>query len=72
MKNNIGLIHKYNIQKADGRACKGDYFILKLDSKDPYHKKACIAAVLKYAEKIKNHLPQLSKDIIEKYSPGED
>jgi hypothetical protein len=48
-----------------------EYFILRLDEggKDPIHIAACRKAVLTYAEEIKNHLPDLAKDLIEKYSP---
>lgn len=46
-----------------------EYFILRLDNKqkDPKHREACIKAVLCYAEAIKDHIPQLSKDLIERY-----
>lgn len=48
-----------------------EYFVMRLDDggKDPVHIAACRKAVLTYAEEIKNHLPDLSKDLIEKYSP---
>ena len=47
-----------------------DYFVLRLDEnqKDKVHMNACRRAVLLYAQLIKEHLPQLSKDLIEKYS----
>lgn len=47
-----------------------EYFVLRLDDggKDPVHIAACRKAVLCYAEEIKYHLPELSKDLIERYS----
>lgn len=46
-----------------------EYFVLRLDvgGSDIEHIKACRVGVRAYAEAIKNHLPQLSKDILEKY-----
>jgi len=46
------------------------YFLLRLDEgcKDKTHLEACRKAVLFYAEQIKDHLPELSKDLTEKYS----
>lgn len=46
-----------------------EYFVLRLDDgcKDKKHVEACRKAVLHYAELIKNHLPELSKDLINKY-----
>lgn len=46
-----------------------EYFILRLDDKqkDPKHREACIKAVLCYADAIKDHLPQLSSDLIKRY-----
>ena len=48
-----------------------EYFVMRLDNggKDPVHIDACRKAVLYYAELIKDHIPQLSKDLIERYSP---
>lgn len=45
-------------------------FILRLDDecKDKIHLEASIKAVLYYAELIKDHLPELSKDLISRYS----
>jgi hypothetical protein len=47
-----------------------EYFVLRLDDKgsDPKHIAACRKAVLTYAEEIKDHLPELSKDLKERYS----
>lgn len=46
-----------------------EYFVLRLDDncKDKKHVEACRKAVLHYAELIKDHLPELSKDLIKKY-----
>jgi hypothetical protein len=45
------------------------YFILRLDEmqSDPYHLAACRIAVRAYARSIKFHLPELAKDIFDKY-----
>lgn len=47
-----------------------EYFVMRLDAggKDKTHINACRKAVLHYAELIKDHLPELSKDLIERYS----
>ena len=43
-------------------------FVLRLDKGgDPKHVEACRKAVLKYAEEIKDYLPELSKDLLDKY-----
>ena len=64
MANEIrGLKTKYHITKADGSPAKGRYFVLKIDSKDGAHAKACRAAVLMYAEMIRDHLPELSENL---------
>lgn len=46
-----------------------EYFVMRLDDggSDPIHIQACKDGVLHYAEKIKDHLPELSKDLIERY-----
>lgn len=46
-----------------------EYFVLRLDEhqKDKKHRDACISAVLHYAEQIKDHLPELSQDLIKRY-----
>ena len=46
-----------------------EYFVLRLDDGggDPKHIEACRKAVLVYAEQIKDHIPQLSEDLIERY-----
>ncbi len=46
-----------------------EYFVMRLDDggSDPKHIEACRKAVLYYAELIKDHLPELSKDLIKRY-----
>jgi|SRR5690606_9878114 len=46
-----------------------EYFVMRLDEggSDPRHIQACRKAVLHYAELIKDHLPDLSRDLIERY-----
>jgi hypothetical protein len=46
-----------------------EYFVLRLDSggSDPKHIAACRKAVLAYAEAIKDHIPKLAADLIERY-----
>jgi len=46
-----------------------EYFVMRLDDggKDSQHIEACRSAVLHYAEIIKDHIPELSKDLIERY-----
>jgi hypothetical protein len=67
-----GLYGKYIIHKADGSEVSKDseYFVLRLDeqSNDPIHLNACRKAILTYAENIKDHLPLLYNDLLEKYS----
>lgn len=46
-----------------------EYFVLRLDTNgdDPVHIAACRKAILVYADEINDHIPQLSKDLIERY-----
>lgn len=71
-ENPDGLYYKYYIEKVNGEPVDRDteYFILRLDKhgKDIKHLEACRKAVLVYAEEIKDHLPKLSADLIERYS----
>lgn len=62
---NEGLHRKYEIRHTDGSPVdpNGQYFVLKLNSADPAHREACRAALQTYAEKIKDVLPQLAKDL---------
>lgn len=66
----VGLVQKYVVTRTDGKVDKdAEYFVLRLDrgGSDPIHRAACRAAVMKYADKIKDHLPLLSKDLINRY-----
>lgn len=61
-----GLQFRYHVTKANGDTNpNAKYFVLRLDNecKDPEHLRACRAAVLKYADEIEHHLPQLAEDI---------
>jgi hypothetical protein len=46
-----------------------EYFVLRLDKngKDPKHIEACRKAIIAYAVNIEPHLPELAKDLIERY-----
>ena len=73
MKNKLrGLYSKYIIHKSNGEQVdeNSEYFVLRLDdqSSDPIHLNACRKAILTYAENIKDHLPLLYNDLLEKYS----
>lgn len=70
-ENPKGLHNRYLISRTDGTPInpKNVYFILKLEGEgDPIHMEACRKAVLKYADEIKEHLPELSKDLFDRYS----
>jgi hypothetical protein len=71
-ENPTGLHQRYVIEKTNGEPvdARAEYFILRLDDygNDPKHIEACRKAVLFYAQEIKDHLPKLSKDLIERYS----
>jgi hypothetical protein len=60
-----GYKTKYALTRADGSPVDpdGEYFTLKLNSKDPNHAIACCMAALKYAEYIEPILPQLAADM---------
>ena len=62
-----GLMHKYNLTKADGTEVDPDgrYFVLKLDSKDAAHRQASQEAALVYAENIQETIPELAEDLRE-------
>ena len=66
-----GIKKKYVIKKVDGSQVDeyADYFVLRLDEhqKDEQHRKACRIAILVYANKIKEHLPKLAEELIQKY-----
>lgn len=70
---NAGLKMKYRITHADGSPCDADaeYFVLRLDHHkdcDHHHIRACRKAVVEYAKSVAYHLPQLSIDLMAKYS----
>lgn len=46
-----------------------EYFVLRLDNggKDPNHIAACRKAVIAYAVAIEPYIPELAKDLIERY-----
>ena len=71
-ENPKGLHQRYIVTKTDGEPIdeNAEYFILRVDKNgsDPRHIAACRKAVLCYANEIKNHLPELSKDLIDRYS----
>ncbi len=65
-----GIYGKYIIARSDGKRIdsEDEYFVLKLKGEgDQKHIEACRVAVLAYASEIKNHLPDLSKDLTEKW-----
>ena len=70
-ENPNGLHKRYVIAKTNGEPVdeNAEYFIMRLDlnGDDKKHIAACRDAVLVYADKIKDHLPQLSKDLINRY-----
>lgn len=56
----------FEIKDVDRNA---EYFVLRLDEggKDPEHIKACRIGVNAYADAIEHHLPELAKDLKERY-----
>ncbi len=69
---NTGLINKYVISKRDGSEMdpNAEYFVLRVDPHepdDPNHYHACMMALIEYAYTIEPHLPQLSKELKERY-----
>jgi len=66
-----GLYDRYNVTKKIGyNDPKAEYFVMRLDEHgdDAKHINACRKAILVYAEAIAEHIPQLSEDILKKYS----
>ena len=66
-----GLIQKYRIERTDGTPINpsNEYFVLKVNGDgDKRHIEACRKAVLVYANEIADQLPELSKELKEKYS----
>ena len=70
-ENPKGLHRKYIISKMNGDPVdeNAEYFVLRLDENggDSKHIEACRKAIITYAESIQDHLPELSKDLIERY-----
>ena len=70
-ENPQGLHQRYIVTKTNGEPIdkNAEYFILRLDSggSDKKHIAACRKAILTYAEEIKEHLPELSQDLIRRY-----
>lgn len=71
-ENPNGLHMRYIVSKTNGQPIddNAEYFVLRLDKggSDPKHIEACRKAVLAYAEEIRDHLPELSDDLINRYS----
>ena len=63
-----GLINKYKLEKTNGNPIdpNAKYFVLRYDAgqKDKKHGAACRKALYKYALEIADHLPELSKDLV--------
>ena len=70
-ENPEGLHQCYIVSKTDGEPVddNAEYFVMRLDEggNDIKHIRACRKAVRTYAKKIKKHLPQLSKDLLDRY-----
>ncbi len=65
-----GLHKKYIISKANGTPVdeSAEYFVLRLDENgDPKHVAACRDAIIASAISIEEYLPELSKDLIDRY-----
>ena len=61
-----GLFDKYVISRTDGKKIDSSnkYFLLKLEGLgDKKHIAACRKAILVYAEEIRDHLPELAKEL---------
>jgi len=66
-----GLHQRYNVYKANHSSVDehAEYFVLRLDErgKDKIHVNACRTAMMTYANEIQDHLPELAKDLRERY-----
>lgn len=69
-KTNFGHGYKLKTKAVDPNA---EYFILRLDKggSDPEHIRACRIAIQYYADAIEKHLPDLAKDLRERYPINE-
>jgi hypothetical protein len=69
----LGILNKYRVSRADGTPVDegAEYFVLRLDAggKDRRHVAACRAAVVEYANRVADHLPALSAELLDKYGP---
>ena len=74
LENPKGLHQKHHIQKINSSGLEPldegfEGFVLRLDKGgDPKHVEACRKAILTYAEEIKDYLPELSKDLFDRYN----
>jgi hypothetical protein len=75
-ENPTGLHQRYYIQKLSADEDiyvpvddNAEYFVMRLDEggSDINHIKACRIGVHAYADAIENHIPQLAKDLRERY-----
>lgn len=65
-----GLFRKYTIAKADGSPVADDFegFVLRLDeAAEPAHRAACLMALAVYADAIEATIPELARDLRERY-----
>lgn len=63
-KTKNGFYRKYLLSRTDGKPLKGqEYFILRLDSKDPVEREAVRKGLSAYGEIIKKKSPELAKTI---------
>lgn len=65
----IKLVDEKNPTRLIDVDPNSEYFVLRLDEggKDPEHIKACRIGVNAYADAIQHHLPELAKDLKERY-----
>lgn len=69
--------HEWPLERRITGTGDAEYFVMRLDEggSDPKHIAACRIGVHAYADAIKDHLPELSKDLKERYplisSPSE-
>lgn len=70
-ENPDGLHQRYIVSKTNGKPVdtNAEYFVLRLDDEgdDSKHIEACRIGALAYANAIKDHLPKLAQDIIDRY-----
>ncbi|WP_342632693.1 hypothetical protein [Marinobacter alkaliphilus] len=70
-QNPQGLHQRYRVEKLNGPTDPGaEYFVLRVDGggSDPKHIAACRKALQVYANEIEPHLPELAKDLRDRYS----